>query len=431
MKGDKIEKQLLYLFLFSIALLQVIFIFLNETTLGGTDNVTHFQTARYAFKYPQLFLNHWGKPVYTALSAPFAFFGFKMAQFFNVVIAVLTLLLVYKISKFIYPLGAIFTVVLAAFAPIYFLLMTTCLTEVLFSFILVVSVYFFIQNRFIFSAVVLSFIPFVRNEGLILFPIFALAFILKRSYLSILFLSTGAILYSIIGYFVFDDFFWIINRFPHALGDGIYGSGELFHFVKKSNYIFGMPLIIILLGGLVFWSVEIIKRFQIRNESFILFIIIVGSWLAYFAAHSFVWWQGISSLGLIRVIGGVIPLAALTGVKGIQFVFEKTKNRKVAVIILSLVALAQVFMFFNQNRVPRKAGPIENLIAKSADFLKQEYPDKKIYYFNPEFPFNFKIDPYDQTKSNWGIGDKMKPSNSMGFGDILIWDAHFGPNEGR
>lgn len=431
MNSNNIEKQLLYIFLISIVLLQVVFIFLNETTLGGTDNVTHFQTARYAFKYPQLFLDHWGKPVYTTFSAPFAFFGFRMAQFFNVIIAVLTLLLVYKISKYLYPSGAVFTVVFTAFAPIYFLLMTTCLTEVLFSFVLVVSVYLFIKNRFVFSAIVLSFIPFVRNEGLILFPIFALAFILKRSYLSVLFLSTGAIFYSIIGYFAFGDILWIINKFPHSMGDNIYGSGELLHFVKNSNFIFGVPLIIVIVLGLGYWIFEVSRKLQLRSENFILFLLIAGSWLAYFSAHSFVWWQGLSSLGLIRVIGGVIPLAALTGAKGIQFIFEKAKNRNIAVVILSFVSIAQIFMFFNQNKLPTKAGPIEELITKSTDFVKQEFPDRKIYYFNTEFPFSFKIDPYDQTKSNWGIGDKVQPSNSMEFGDILIWDAHFGPNEGR
>lgn len=431
MKTDKIEKQILYLFLTSIVILQVIYIFLNETTLGGTDNVTHFQTARYAFKYPQLFLDHWGKPVYTALSAPFAYFGFKMAQFFNVIVAAITLLLSYKISKYLYPSGAIFTVVLIAFAPIYFLLMTTCLTEVLFSFVLVASVYFFIQNKFILSAIILSFIPFVRNEGLILFPIFALAFILKRSYFSILFLSSGAIFYSIIGYFVFDDILWIINKFPHSMEDNIYGSGELLHFVKNSNFIFGIPLIIIIVIGLVYWIFEVSRKIQLRDENFILFMVIGGSWIAYFSAHSFVWWQGLSSLGLIRVIGGVIPLAALTGTKGIQFIFEKIKNDKVAVVILSIVSVAQIFMFYNQNKVPTKGGPIENLIYKSAEFVKNEYSDRKIYYFNTEFPFKLDFDPYDQSISNWGIGDKIQPSNSMEFGDILIWDAHFGPNEGR
>ena len=110
---------------------------------------------------------------------------------------------------------------------------------------------------------------------------------------------------------------------------------------------------------------------------------------------------------------------------------SKIKNDKVAVVILSLVSVAQIFMFYNQNKVPTKGGPIENLIDKSAEFVKNEYSDRKIYYFNTEFPFKLGLDPYDQSKSNWGIGDKIQPSGSMEFGDILIWDAHFGPNEGR
>jgi hypothetical protein len=431
LKSDKIEKQLLFIFLFSLVILQVVFIFLNETTLGGTDNVTHFQTARYAFKYPELFLDHWGKPVYTALSAPFAIWGFKMAQFFNVVVAILTLFLVYRISKYLYASGAIFIVVLTAFAPIYFLLMTTCLTEILFSFVLVASVYLFIKNKFAFSAIVLSFIPFVRNEGLLLFIVFALAFILKRSHLSIILLLTGAIFYSIVGYFVLGDFFWIINKFPHSVSDDIYGSGELLHFVKNSNFIFGIPLIAIILLGLGYWIFQIIRKIQLRDDNFILFLLIAGSWLAYFAAHSFVWWRGISSLGLIRVIGGVIPLAALTGTKGIQLIFEKIKSRNIAVLILFLISVIQIFMFFKQNQLPSKAGPIEDLLAKSVNYIKSEFPESKIYYFNTEIPFMLRFDPYDQTKSNWGIGDKIQPSNSIDFGDIIIWDAHFGPNEGR
>jgi len=339
--------------------------------------------------------------------------------------------MVYKISKHLHASGAIYTVVLTAFAPIYFLLMTTCLTEVLFSFVLVASVYFFIQNKFILSAIILSFIPFVRNEGLILFSIFALAFILKRSYWSILFLSTGAIFYSIIGFFVFGDILWIVNRFPHSMEDNIYGSGELLHFVKNSNFIFGVPLIIVIVIGLGYWIFEVARKLQLRNDNTILFLLIAGSWLAYFSAHSFVWWQGLSSLGLIRVIGGVIPLAALTGSKGIQLIFEKVKSKNVVFIMFSVVSLAQIYLFFDQNPLPSKAGPIENLIDKSAGFVKDEFQNNKIYYFNTEFPFKLGIDPYDQTKSNWGIGDKFQPSNSMEFGDILIWDAHFGPNEGR
>lgn len=432
MKIGKSEKQFLYLFFLFLIVLQVYFLFKNELVYEGADNITHFQIARYAFNHPKLFLDSWGKPVFTTLIAPFTLIGFKAAQLFNLAVALITLLFVFKISKQIFPSGAFFTVVFTAFAPVYFLLMLTCLTEVLFSMVLVISVYLFVKNKFLFSALVLSFIPFVRTEGIVLFPVFAVAFLLKRSYLSILFLSAGALFFSLTGLFVFNDFLWIINRFPYPTGESIYGSGELLHFVKNSNFIFGIPLIILIIFGLFFWINEILQKFKLNSESVILFILIAGSWITYFAAHSFVWWKGMGgSLGLIRVIGGVIPLAALTGAKTFQALYEKLKNQKAETIILSVFALAQAIMFFNQSKLPYKRGPVDSLIKSAAQYVKHEFKNDKIYYFNPEFAFQLGLDPYDQTKCNWGIGDKLQPSNSMNFGDILIWDAHFGPNEGR
>lgn len=432
MKFLRSEKQLLYLFLAMLVIVQVFLMLKNENVFEGTDNVTHYQIARYAFKYPHLFLDSWGKPVFTTLVAPFSQLGFHGAQMFNLAVAVLTLLLVFRLSNHIFKGGAIFTVVLTAFAPVYFLLMITCLTEVLFSFFLVAAVYLFAKNRLLLSAVALSFIPFVRTEGIVLFPVFMAAFLLKRNWPAIPFLLTGTLFYSVVGFFAFGDFLWIIHRFPYPTGESVYGSGELLHFVKKSNTIFGIPLILLIIDGLYFWLKEILKKFELKSETVILFILVAGSWITYFAAHSYVWWKGVGgSLGLTRVIGAVIPLAALTGVKAFQPLLGKEVNRKKGIIVLSALTVAQVVLFFQQTRLPFKNGPVEKLITGAAEYVRQNFDDKKVYYFNPEFSFKMNRDPYDQTRCNWGIGDKLQPSNSMETGAILIWDAHFGPNEGR
>jgi len=425
------EKTALPVFLIALVIIQLWLLWKNEVVYEGTDNITHFHMARYAFKYPHLFLHLWGKPVFTTLLAPFTFLGFKGAQLFNLLIAVLTLIFTFKISKSLFPKGALAMVVLTAFAPVYFMLMLSTLTEILFSFVLVVSVYLFMKNKFIFSALILSFIPFVRSEGIILFPVFAVAFALKSRWFAIPILVTGTLFYSIVGYFVFDDFLWLINRFPYPTGISVYGNGELLHFVKMRNKIFGLPLVILSLVGLFFWMFEIFREFSWKNNNLILFIIIVGSWTGYFAAHSFVWWQGMGgSLGLIRVMGGIIPLAAITGIKGIQFLSEKIKKKQVIVVLLLIISVGQVYLFFRQNSLPLKASAVDKLIEKSAAFLKSENHEGRIFYFNPDFAFQLGLNPYDSSKSGWFFGDKIQPSNSMKFGDILIWDAHFGPNEG-
>lgn len=431
--GKITEKQLLYLFFSSFILLQVFFLLFGESAYGygGADNIAHYQIAKYAFKYPELFLDLWGKPVYTTLLTPFALIGYKVAKAFNLIVAVVTLLLSAKIAKELFPGSSLIIVVLIAFAPVYFLLAISCLTEVLFSFVLVAAVYFFIENRFALAAVVLSFIPFVRSEGIVLLPIFALAFFLQRSYRSIPFLAVGAVFYSVIGYFIFGDILWTIHKQPYSLGESIYGSGSLFHFIKNSNTIFGIPLLILIVAGLIYWGFDVIKNFSLRSQNTLLFIIIAGSWLTFFAAHSYVWWKGTGgSLGLTRVIGGIIPLAALTGMKIFDLVSEKLKNKNITYGIFSVFAVMQIILMFTQNNLLLKADPTEQLIEKSANYLRFNEEGKKVFYFNPLLIHYLDIDPHDVTKCNWWVADKQQPSNTLEWGDLLVWDAHFGPNEG-
>ena len=426
-----IEKQSLYIAVSLIVIIQVYLLLFNGETYGGADNIQHFQIARYAFKYPELFLDLWGKPVYTGIIAPFAPLGYSVVKGINLLLAVCTLFLAGKLSRDLVQGTSLYTILLIAFSPVYFFLMITCLTEVLFSLVLVSAVYLFYKNKLAFSAIILSFIPFVRSEGLVLFPVFALAYFLRKAYGQILLLAVGTIFFSLIGFFAFGDLLWILHRFPYSMGDSVYGHGSLLHFVMNSNFIFGVPFLILLVLGLIYWLFQIFRKFSFKDENLILFIVITGSWLGYFVAHSYVWWKGTGgSLGLTRVIGAVIPLAALTAAKGIQLISESIKNRRISTGIISFLVAAQVFLLFSQNDLPTKTNQVDQLIAESCTYLKQESISGKVFYFNPELVFHLEIDPYDQAKCNWGIADKQQPSNSMNYGDILIWDAHFGPNEG-
>jgi hypothetical protein len=426
-----IKEQSLYITLSVIVLIQVFLLLFNGETYGGADNVGHFQLARYSFIHPELLLDLWGKPVYTFLLAPFTLLGYAVAKSFNLILAVFTLALSAKFADKIFKGSSLPIVILVAFSPVYFFLMITCLTEVLFSLTLVAAVYLFYKEKFALSAIVLSFIPFVRSEGMVLFPVFALAFLLKNKYKPIFLLSVGTIFYSIVGFLVYGDLLWILHRFPYSMGESVYGSGSLFHFVKTSNFIFGVPFLILLVLGIVYWLYQIFRKFSLKDDNLILFIVVTGSWLGYFVAHSYAWWQGTGgSLGLTRVIGAVIPLAAITAVKGIQCITENIKNRQISSGIIVLLSAAQVFMLFNRYDMPTKVSSIDQLVQKSVGFLKQSSIEGKVFYFNPEFVFHLGIDPSDQSKCNWGIADKERPSNSMNYGDIMIWDAHFGSNEG-
>lgn len=427
---DDIKKQVFYIILTAIVLIQVFLLLFNGDNYVGAANMSHFQIARYSFKYPEFFLDLFGKPVYSTLLSPFAQFGYNIAKAFNLIVAILTLVLTAKLSDKIFKGSSNYAMILTAFSPVYFFLMISCFPEVLFSLFIVVAVYLFIKNKFYYSAIVLSFIPFIRFEGIVLLPVFAFAYLLKRNYWPILFLSLGTVFYTIIGSSAFGDWFWIMHKFP--LNQSINGDGGLYHFIMNSDFIFGVPFLVLLVLGLVYWLFQIIRNFSLKDENLVLFILISGSWLAYFAFQSYVWWEGpAGSLGLTRGIGAVIPLAALTSVKGIQLISEKTKDKHIVTGIISLFAVVQVFILFLSYDITAKAGPVEALIKKSTKYIKQADYSGKVFYFDPEIIFQLGIDPYDQSKCSLGTHDKIQPSNSMEWGDLLVWDAQFGPNDGN
>lgn len=426
-------KQILYSFLTLYFLFQFYILLFSESAYGygGGDNITHFQIARYAFRYPQLFLDLWGKPVFTSLLAPFALLGFQAAKFFNLVVAVATLWLTAKISDRLYPGSGLFAAILLAFAPVFFHLTPSCLTEVLFAFVLTAAVWLFLNDRFDLSAAVLSFIPYVRSEGIILLPLFALALLLKRSYRSLFFLALGSLLYTIIGWVVFKDPLWLITQSPYSLGASHYGSGSLFHFIHERNNIFGAPLVWLTVAGLLYWGYDLLRNFSLRKPEASFFILIAGSWGTFFAAHSYVWWQGTgASLGLIRVMGGIAPMVVLTGMALFKPALQLTRRPWIAPVLFGMVTALQVTFFFKEQKLLLKADPTEQLVKKSSDFIRFNEEGKKVFYFNPLVIHYLDLDPYDTKQCNWWVADREQPSNSMEWGDLLVWDAHFGPNEG-
>lgn len=428
---EDFKKQLFYIILTGIVLIQVFLLLFNGDSYVGADNMSHFQTARYSFKYPELFLDLSGKPVYSTLLAPFTLFGYNIAKAFNLIVAVLTFLLTVKLSDKIFKSYSNNIIILIAFSPVYFFLMINCFPEVLFSLFTVVALYLFIKNRFYLSAIVLSFVPFICFEGIILLPIFAFVYLLKRAYWPILLLSAGTVFYTIIGFFTFGDWLWILHKMPDSINQNINEGVNLSHFLINSNFIFGLPFLILLILGLFQWIIQIIRNFSMKDENTVYFILVSGSWLAYFAVLVSGVFRRNNDSELTRAIGAITPLAALTSIKGIQFISEKIKDRKIVTGIISSLAVIQIFLLFLNYDIPSKSTPVEELIKKSTAYVKQADFAGKVCYFDPEMIFQLGIDPYDSSKCIKGTRDKNQPSNSLEWGDLLVWDAHFGPNEGN
>jgi Gpi18-like mannosyltransferase len=194
-----------------------VFIYISIISKGvyaGADNFIHYRLSRYSFSYPQFFLDHWGKPLFTLLSSPFSQFGFNGLKIFNVLTGCSTGFLAYKISRQLGYKNAVLAMIFTFFMPMFFIMMFTGMTEILFSFVTILSVYLFLKEHYIAAAIAISFLPFARTEGIAVIPCFFLALLYLKKYKAILFLGFGVLAYSLVGGFYYHDFFWVVTKMP-------------------------------------------------------------------------------------------------------------------------------------------------------------------------------------------------------------------------
>jgi len=422
---------------FSTAVILLILQYYSTGVYAETDAILHYQIARYAFKYPALFLNHWGKPLFSILASPLSQFGYSGAVVFNLLCGLFSGWFAYLISRRMGYRHAWAAIVFTVFTPLYIFIMFTSLTEILFSLVLIVAIYLFISNRFVWSAIVISLIPFARTEGVMFVALFIPALIIMKQYKALPFLLAGFVFFSLAGIPVYHDFFWFFTQMPYsANSSALYGKGNFWYYFMEMDYMLNFPLIILSVTGLLFILLNLKKGFNdFKNNTYVtLYILIIPSIFGFILAQSFLWWRGWGILASTRFIACVMPLTAIVAVTGFEWVMEKAKFNKLIYLFLgAFIVGIVVYKPFTYKQLPMKTGMNLAVMERTANWLKTTpFCDKKAIYTDPAFPFYMDIDPFDTQKCFKIYSyENTDPSYWLKPGELLIWDAQFAGYEGH
>lgn len=428
------EKKLVIAGLFTAGLVMVFLAFLTPVPEGGADNYAHFNIARWAFRYPHLFLDHWGKPVYTILAAPFAQFGFVAVRILNSVLGILTGWYIWKLAGKLNLKNGWFAVVVAVFTPIYFALMSTGMTEIIFSLVLVLSVYLFFCEKYNASAVLISFLFLARTEGLAFELLFLIVLIIKKQYRAIPLLATGFLVFSLIGLvFHYHDFWWLYNQRPYAKGGpSVYGRGDWYYFIVRIPEYSGVIITVLMVAGTIILPIKWVKeKFSLTGRYFLPILLILGTFLGYFFIHSYLWWKGETSAGLLRVMAANAPLAGIIGLYAVEVVGSYFKKQRVLTFLLVLLSVTQVVLTGVYYKKLVGFDLTAEVLRRTTDWLKESGSLKhKLVMHNPYFAFSTEIDAWDNNVVQYGFSNNDKPEDGLSDSTLFIWDAHFSPNEG-
>ena len=427
------ENKIAYIVNLCLFIFFLILLILSEGYYGGGDNLSHFKYARAAFNHPEFLLDHWAKPVFTLLSAPFAQFGFRGVQVFNLIIGFFTGIYCYLTARELkYPFPLLASVILF-FIPIYSIIVISGMTEILFGLVVIISVYYFLRERFILSAVIISFLPMVRTEGIVIVPIFALILFLKKKYRYLPWLITGFVLYSVIGFFYFKDIFWLITKMPYRGATDLYGTGSFGYYFKAAHNIFGNTINVLIIIGMLAVLYDIIKRKEKASEE--LFLILLP-FVIYFFAHVIMWWSGIgNSIGEHRYMAAICPVVAILSLKGLNVIVklipDKLNKKYVTYGIITAFMYFVVTQPFKISTLPVQLAVYQKVTKECANWIKtNHYDQRKIYLYDPDFIYYLNLDPFDEETCHELIYNNDNPGERIEPGALVLWDAHYSPNCG-
>jgi len=411
------------------------FLFKNNVPVDTGDGVIHYFIAQVTWYDPVYFLNHWGKPMFNFFASPFAQFGLNGIVFFNVLVFLFSCIIGQKLmNKLNTPAGLqfIFPLVLLI-ANDYSMTILAGLTEPLFNLLLLISALLLVNKKWLWFAIVVSFLPFSRSEGQLPLVLAFMLLLYNKQLKIIPFLGLGFVLYAFIGWGLIGDFWWYFSNSPYSMDNGIYGHGTWDHYLLSYRNYIGNPGLYILIIGIPTAIYFLIKR----NWQFVQFelaFFAYGVFLGIVVLHSYFWATGQNgSLGLTRIATQGMPLFILLHL-GYIGRMNWTKS-KVALIAWCCAAFFLCLSLIKTKRYPHPPSIFELQLAKTKNFIQSYIKgNRKVYYSFPYFGYLMDENPYNLGANNTSRLYLMPilehdVEHLLRKGDFIVWDSHFGPKE--
>ncbi|MBU6342912.1 MAG: hypothetical protein KGS48_15570 [Bacteroidetes bacterium] len=423
--------------LFSIwVVLCLMALFFNGTCDEG-DSTEHYLFAHYAFLHPENFVNHWAKPVYMWFAAPAAQFGFAGIKLLNVTYLSLHLAFLVKIARRFETGNYWILPVLGVLAPMNLTHTLSGLTEPTFAFWITGGIALLVYDRKFWGYLVLSFLPMIRPEGLIIFCVLGVYMAFARDLKYLPLLAVGHLVVGLTGYWKYHDVLWTITGTPYATFQAIGERGTWYAFIERMPFLVGWAISLLLLFGLIDGFLRLmvnnqwLKSRKAMQETFLIF----GFMLSFFIAHSIFFYNGwFTSLGLLRNFLCIMPLMVFIAYRGFLRVGAwLPKNVPQTAVAGGLMGTLALSMFLHRTfRYDLFLNSAQISMRNAAKDLKQRLPDlhqRNFYFSSVDVALSFNLDPFDRFTCREPY--RLNTGEPVPNGSLVIWEDKFMPHEGQ
>lgn len=398
----------------------------SEVPIDESDGLQHFFTAQYAWNDGTFFLNHWGKPLFILFSSSFAQFGFKAYLFFNILVFFSTVLIVFSLfrkfkasplSYFIFPICCLLI-------PDYVEGICGGMTEPFFGFLMILTLYLAVNQKWILFAVVVSLLPFARSEGMLVVVMAGIFLLVIKEFKALPFLLLGFLLYSFTGKLLLNDWFWYFNNDPYPKNSP-YGNGQWYHYLLAFKRHLGI-INLLLLPFISYYLYRLFKKGE--KKLFYIFLFFIAIYASIIAVHSYLWAYGLKgAMGLSRLATlGVIPVVFFAVLSFNLVISQKNMVTWLCVLLFCGLSFNQIVHY----DLPNKTTEFHACLNKAVQYTQKNY-SQKTYYFHPMIAFYEGKNPFEKNSKSIQCYGLLSDEGVQYLrkGDCIIRDSQFGPVE--
>jgi hypothetical protein len=270
--------------------------------------------------------------------------GYAFLQFFNAVVSAVTVLYSYKILEKLRCKQSILIFFLLGLQPLWFMLSFRNYAEMLAAFLLVFAAYQHFNKKYIFAAIVISYVAFTRTELHSISGLYFLWLVFNKKWLPAVFTGVFTFINAMVGFAMTGDILHIVHdikKFSDSI-KGAYPRQGFDHFFLLSSVTFGVVSVVLFFNYI---GVSVINKLKIH---WILLVptIVVFLMNCIFNAHFTEIGPGGGSL---RYLLPIAPFVSILGIISIDEVTTIKKRYLLLSIFIPLLILIGVFQTYEHN----------------------------------------------------------------------------------
>ncbi len=334
--------------LLALTIGMVAFYFLFSNTSNGfyqQDEAAHYVSMLNFWNNPNNIIGNWEKPGYKFIYVIPALLGKPAVMLLNCLFSAFSCFFAYRVAEKLGGKVPLLAFIFLAFQPLWAGLAFRNYSELISAFLLIVVVYFYLHDKLIFSALLASYICFIRQEFYPMLGLYFLWLAYRKQFVPAILLSVFPLIHNFWGMALTGDFLYLLHSIlgtSQKIGDA-YARAGFEHYFRFSVVIYGaicVPLFIAYIAA---------KITQRQHPPYIAFLPVVLYFMMYciFNIQSFP--IGPSSAGNLRYLVIVSPLIAVFAALAIDEV-QNTKNKTWIFASLGLlIIVAAIYMSYEHN----------------------------------------------------------------------------------